>query len=174
MTKAKKPSRPLSPGDAALWQSAMRDTAPLDRRARAGRPAPPPSTRVTTGAAPIAAPIGRPLEHGRAGDVDRRLLDRLRRGRMPVEATADLHGLTQVEAHRRLADFIAECYAQGRRCVIVVTGKGLGKAEPGVLKTMVPRWLNEPGLRPAILGFDYAQPRHGGAGALYVLLRRRR
>ncbi len=153
----------------------MSDTAPLSKRARAGKPRPPPSTHAgPVKTLPAAMAIARPLEHGRAGDVDRRLLDRLRRGRMPVEATADLHGLTQSEAHRRLAEFIAACYAQGRRCVIVVTGKGSGKAEPGVLKTMVPRWLNEPSMRPAILGFDYAQPRHGGSGALYVLLRRRR
>ena len=173
MTKEKKSSRGLSPGDAALWRSAMSDTLPLSKRGRAGKP--PSSTRAGPVKTPPAAnAIARPLEHGRAGDVDRRLLDRLRRGRMKVEATADLHGLTQAEAHRRLADFIAECHGQGRRCVIVVTGKGLGKAESGVLKTMVPRWLNEPSLRPAILGFDYAQPRHGGSGALYVLLRRRR
>ena len=105
--------------------------------------------------------------------VDRRRADRLRRGQLPIEARIDLHGMTQASAHSRLAQFIGGAVASGKRCVLVVTGIGRGEAR-GVLRDSVPRWLNEPSLRGHVLGFDYAQLKDGGLGALYVLLRRRR
>jgi DNA-nicking Smr family endonuclease len=65
--------------------------------------------------------------------------------------------------------------------VLIITGQGLrgqGAGDsgdrPGVLKAMTPRWLNEAPNRARVLAFTQAQPRHGGAGALYVLIRRRR
>ncbi len=155
----------LSPEDEALWRAAMRDAAPL--KGKALPPAPPLETARPGAALP-------PLARGRAAGVDRRSVERLSRGRTPVEATLDLHGMTQAEAHRRLADFLARSADAGRRCVLVVTGKGLSKSEGGVLKAAVPRWLNEAPLRGEVLAYDYAAPRHGGMGALYVLLKRRR
>ena len=87
--------------------------------------------------------------------------------------------MTQEVAHRALDSFIGGAAKQGLRCVIVITGKGLrGLAESvgdaGILRNAVPRWLNESNLRPKILAFTAAQPRDGGGGALYVLLRRAR
>ncbi|MBX6321539.1 MAG: Smr/MutS family protein, partial [Rhodospirillaceae bacterium] len=114
-----------------------------------------------------------PLVHGRMPGVDRRRAERLRRGQLAIEASIDLHGLTQAAAHARLTRFIHDCVAAERRCVLVVTGIGRGESR-GVLREAVPRWLNEPPLRAHVLGFDYAQLRHGGLGALYVLLRQRR
>ncbi|HEY9537976.1 MAG TPA: Smr/MutS family protein, partial [Kiloniellaceae bacterium] len=114
------------------------------------------------------------LSHGSRDGLDRRKAERLSRGKLPIEATLDLHGLRQAEAHRRLDDFLADSQAAGKRCVLVVTGKGLHKEEAGVLRSAVPRWLNEAPNRSRVLSFDYAQPKHGGSGALYVLLRRRR
>lgn len=102
--------------------------------------------------------------------VDRRSAERLRRGRYPVEARLDLHGLTQAEAHRALAGFVAGARAAGKRCVLVITGHG--RQSGGVLKAAVPRWLAEPSLRAQVLLLAPAQPPHGGRGALYVLLRR--
>jgi DNA-nicking Smr family endonuclease len=145
-----------------------------------GRPAP--KRRAAKASLPRAAPVGppapasppAPLSHGSRDGLDRRKAERLSRGKLPIEATLDLHGLRQAEAHRRLEIFLADCQAAGKRCVLVVTGKGLHKEEGGVLRSAVPRWLNEMPNRSRVLSFDYAQQKHGGTGALYVLLRRRR
>jgi DNA-nicking Smr family endonuclease len=91
-----------------------------------------------------------------------------------IEGRLDLHGMTQREAHRALAEFVSASGAAGRRCVLVITGRGLGSDHPGILQCAVPRWLAESPLRGEILAIAPAQPRHGGAGALYLLLRRRR
>jgi DNA-nicking Smr family endonuclease len=102
--------------------------------------------------------------------IDRATAERLKRGRMRTEARLDLHGMTQAEAHRALAGFIAGSRAGGRRCLLVITGHG--RMSGGVLKAAVPRWLGEPDLRRHVLAIAPAQPEAGGTGALYVLLRR--
>lgn len=114
------------------------------------------------------------LAHGEVAGVDRRTAERMKRGRMQVEARLDLHGLTQAEAHRALDAFVAASYDIGRRCVLIITGKGQGKQEGGVLRGKVPQWLNQAPNRGRVLAFDYAQQRDGGTGALYVMLRRKR
>ena len=124
-------------------------------------------------AAPPPAPPPQ-LSHGSIAGLDKRTGERLKRGQLTVEGRLDLHGMTQAEAHRALASFIGSARAAGKRCVIVITGKGSYRGGAGVLKDAVPRWLNEPALREHILAFSHAQPRHGGTGALYVLLRRTR
>src|SRR5690606_33882466 len=121
------------------------------------------------GQIPPLPPAARPqppaeLSHGSRDGLDRRKAERLSRGKLPIEATLDLHGLRQAEAHRRLESFLADSQAAGKRCVLVVTGKGLHKEEAGVLRSAVPRWLNEQPNRARVLSFDYAQPRHGGTG----------
>lgn len=96
---------------------------------------------------------------------------------MPVEATLDLHGLTQAAAHQALSRFVLTGYHQGRRCVLVVTGKGAGSDNPegrGVLRRALPLWLEAPDLRPCLLAIASARPNHGGTGACYLLLRRKR
>ena len=112
------------------------------------------------------------LDPERPVDLDRRSWLRLKRGQVAIEQTLDLHGLTQDEAHRRLGAFLARTQAAGCRCVLVITGKGLGSG--GTLRHMVPRWLNEAENRERVIAYTPAQPRHGGSGALYVLMRRRR
>ena len=126
--------------------------------------------------APAQSPISPPpeLSHGSIAGLDKRTGERLKRGKLPIEGRLDLHGMTQVEAHQALSGFISGQRVAGKRCVIVITGKGSYRGGGGVLKDAVPRWLNEPALRDHILAFNHAQPRHGGAGALYVLLRRMR
>jgi DNA-nicking Smr family endonuclease len=108
----------------------------------------------------------------RFAGVDRANAERLKRGKHPVEARLDLHGMTQTEAHRALEIFIRSSRAAGRRCVLVITGRG--SVGGGVLRAAVPRWLDEPAFRPHLLAIATAQPRDGGAGALYVMLRRTR
>jgi len=178
--------------DAGLWHRATRDVAPLsgrnaklDRR-RPGRAAPvppPPSPSPACGGGPgggkagdAPAPALRrtppaplpPLD--RFAGVDRATAERLKRGRRPIEARLDLHGMTQAEAHRALAGFVTASRAAGRRCVLVITGHG--RIGGGVLKTAVPRWLGEPELRQHVLAITPAQPKDGADGALYLLLRR--
>ena len=114
------------------------------------------------------------LHHGDITDLDRRMGQRFKRGQLPVEGRLDLHGMTQNEAHGALGAFLARQFAMGRRCVIVVTGKGVSKEGGGVLRNAVPRWLNEAPNREKVLAFEYARQRDGGGGALYVLLKRNR
>ncbi len=190
----------LKDEDLALWKHVTRDAKPLAKRApppaRAAVPETSPakaapkadkgsmSTRHLPRPRPVAAAkrAEPAIEHGRAAGVDRRSAERLRRGRLPIEARLDLHGYTQVQAHAALDRFLGEAQARGLRCVLVITGKGTttgavtgaATGASGVLRGQVPRWLNEPGNRARVLAFDYAQPKHGGLGALYVLMRRRK
>jgi DNA-nicking Smr family endonuclease len=113
------------------------------------------------------------LDHRRSPGLDKSTAGRFAKGMMDIEATIDLHGLTQPVAHAALSRFITGSADIGRRCLLVITGKG-NREGSGILRAEVPRWLNEPGLRGQILAFTYAQPKHGGGGALYVLLKRRR
>jgi DNA-nicking Smr family endonuclease len=172
-------------GDSELWQAALRDVKPLRKRklpAPIVKPPPmPPSVNVpVTPAKPRAAlsPL-LPITDLRAPGLDKASAERLKRGQYPIEARIDLHGLTQDDAHGALGDFIAASARTGRRCVLVITGKGLRRigddrsgGEIGVLRNAVPRWLNEAPNRARILAFATAQPRDGGGGAFYVLLRR--
>tara|TARA_B100001093_G_scaffold175190_1_gene167949 strand:+ start:2862 stop:3437 length:576 start_codon:yes stop_codon:yes gene_type:complete len=115
-----------------------------------------------------------PLSHGMLVGLDKRTGERLKRGKLPVEGHLDMHGMSQSRAYSALNTFILDKQAAGKRCVIVITGKGGRDGGVGVLKEAVPRWLNEPSLRKHVLGFDYASPRLGGTGALYILLKRKR
>jgi len=147
----------------------MRGVKPLGRIAPPA-PAPDPMPAVTPGPARRRAA----LPHRAPGTgIDRRSAQRLRRGEMDIEARLDLHGMTEAEAHRALERFIAAAAAAERRCLLVITGKGSG-GKPGVLRAGVPRWLGEGANRALVLDLVPAQPKDGGAGALYVLLRRRR
>lgn len=113
----------------------------------------------------------KPAPKGR--DVDKRTAQRLARGQMNIEATLDLHGMSQQEARGALERFIKNSHARGRRCVLVVTGKGRQEGQ-GVLKRRVPEWLNEGALEGLVLKTAQAKQGDGGAGAIYVLLRRNR
>jgi DNA-nicking Smr family endonuclease len=169
MAKANNPV----PGDRLLWHQAMRSVTPLRGRLAAVTPelgSRPAAVAAEKRARQQRRPPG--LDH--FSGIDRANAERLKRGVHPIEARLDLHGKTQAEAHHSLAAFIHRSSEAGRRCVLVITGRGLGPGGPGVLKSAVPRWLEEPGLRHKILAIAPAQPRDGGAGALYLLLRRHR
>jgi DNA-nicking Smr family endonuclease len=170
-----RPRRPTAE-ELALWRRAMGLTVPAPEHTA---PAPPAEPPILPGARPERRPAQNParrssaaLDPHRPVSLDRRTWLRLKRGQMSIEQTLDLHGRTQDEAHRALSTFLAAAQAAGCRCVLVVTGKGLESG--GTLRHMVPRWLNEGANRERIVAFSPAQARHGGAGALYILLRRRR
>ncbi len=182
--------RPISEEERALWQLIARTAVPLKRRRKSepkpAAPAPPekPATKTARPKAksvpskaplPVPPPPARPheLSHGLSVGIDKRQAERFRRGKTPIEGKIDLHGRTQAQAHDDLHDFVARAHASGKRMVLVITGKGITASKSGVLKN-VPRWLNEPSLRRHVLAFDYAEPQHGGEGALYVLLKRKK
>lgn len=105
------------------------------------------------------------------------------RGVSHLDAKLDLHGMRQDEAQRHLRSFLLRSAAAGCRTVLVVTGKGapvgdealwrLGEHSRGVLRRLAPLLLESAELRDIVLGYEAADKRHGGSGALYVRLRRR-
>jgi DNA-nicking Smr family endonuclease len=119
-----------------------------------------------------------PVEHkAPLAPFERRLRQKLARGRAAPDAAIDLHGMRRQEAFAALREFLARAQIEGARLVLVVTGKGeratSGEATQGILRTSVPNWLRGAEYRAIVLGFEEASRPHGGAGALYVRLRRR-
>lgn len=188
--------RTLSAEDRRLWAEVARSVAALPGRAvpdapppvaAAGTPdAPPAAAKAKPGPASKPAPkvparappkpVAPPL-----APLDRKTLRAVAKGRRAVEGVIDLHGLTQARAHAALVRFLARSQREGHGLVLVVTGKGGlagtpedGTHERGVLRRMTPHWLSLPELRGIVLGFEEAAPHQGGAGALYVRLRRAR
>ncbi len=187
--------RQLSDEERALWKTYARSIKPLRGAAKIAKPdveeaktpvKPPaksraPSLTPSRPAAPreIASPKLPSL-----APLDRRTKQRVARGRDPIEARLDLHGMTQGQAHAALLRFLRRAQADGAKTVLVVTGKGLGaglrggehdaSCERGVLRRQVPMWLALPEFRLLVVGFDDAHAGHGGQGALYVRLRRAR
>ena len=169
--------REASAADRALFEAAVgevrplsgKDDTPPEREAPAARRGAPTEN-------PAVAPsrLSPMLEPGEAAGVDARAVTRLRRGQTRPEARLDLHGHTLDQAHRALAGFIDRAASGGMRCVLVITGKGRIGEIGGTIRSEFPRWLNQARLRARILAFAEAQPRDGGAGAFYVLLRKRR
>lgn len=176
--------------DAELFRRTFHDVLPIKRRGRIGKvPEPKPAAVSGRAAAPkrravkqtLPSPAAPPhvvhaqpaLDAGASAGIDRRTADRFRRGKLPIDGRLDLHGMYQDAAHEALNRFVAGAVASDRRVLLVITGRG-SREGSGVLRERLPHWLNMPALRPHILSFSQARPEHGGAGAFYVLLRRRR
>lgn len=104
--------------------------------------------------------------------IEKPVIRKLARGRLPIDARIDLHGLTQSEAHNLLFGFLARAHERGLRHVLVITGKGASRGSEGALKRAVPVWLSKPEFRFLISGHEEAARSHGGEGALYIRLRR--
>jgi DNA-nicking Smr family endonuclease len=160
--------------DGALWRQAMSGVRPLAPRPSAPPLKPEPAARhnVANPSPPVHHPPLPPLTADRPAGLDRANAERLKRGKHRIEARLDLHGMTQSEAHSALLGFIRGARAEGKRCVLIITGRGAVGA--GILRSAVPRWLNEPEFRSHLLAMATAQQRDGGGGALYVMLRRTR
>ena len=98
---------------------------------------------------------------------------------MKIEAELDLHGYTEDKAYDAVFKFIQKSYQHGKRCIIIITGKGYHAhsddsifSNRAILKNAVPNWLNSDSLKPFILTFTHPKPNLGGTGALYILLRK--
>lgn len=111
---------------------------------------------------------------GLAPGIDRAHLDRLARGGVPIDLELDLHGLTESAARSLVRETLRCAYEDGDRCVLVIHGRGKHSDLGAVLREALPGWLQEPPTGLLVMAFAGAQPRDGGEGASYVLLRRRR
>jgi len=114
------------------------------------------------------------LRAGIAINLDRRSMERLRKGKFRPAAQLDLHGLTVEKAHGAFNNIIQRAYAEGNRCILVITGKGLTKRGAGIIRRELPQWINAAENRDRILGFSPARPQDGGEGAFYVLIKRKK
>jgi DNA-nicking Smr family endonuclease len=166
---SKKPSG-LSSEDRRLWRrvaETIKTRKPLPQADEAASaPIEPAHSRA---AAPKAAPA-KTRREAHAPPQHRGNEKRVRRGKLSIDATLDLHGHTQVTGRAALARFLDAAQARGALTVIVVTG--VGRGGEGVLKRCLPLWLSEPHLRRVATGYAPAHRRHGGDGAFYVFLRR--
>ena len=184
------------PHDFHLWTAVASTVDPLRRKGLlklASTPLPlpvdePPAVTTRTPPKrqpprkPFLPPYQAPLSAAARPDkaVDPAIRRKVGRGRIDIDGRIDLHGMTQNEARAALHHFIHARFARGDRTVLVITGKGLktdndyiaAMTERGVLRTMLPIWLNEPGLAPMVSGWSVAARGHGGEGAGYVRLRR--
>lgn len=192
--------RGLTPDEEALWRKATRDVVPA--HAKKPRPEklvsePQLASKQSIGvaskarrAAPKAVggtlahkqgPLHRPQQQQHPFAAGDPRLDKLAaRGRLPIDATLDLHGHTQRTARNVLHRFIAEGHARGARCLLVITGKGSGDLTRGlekgvgrgVLRARLADWIGEEPVRKFVSRASRAHQRHGGAGAFYVFLKR--
>jgi DNA-nicking Smr family endonuclease len=111
---------------------------------------------------------------GAVPGVGPKIMRRLKRGEFSVQDYIDLHGLKKKEAETVVSEFIIKCYHRGLRCVLVVHGRGLGSVDhQPAIKRELPVWFRRGMLKRIVLAFVTARPCDGGAGALYVLLKKR-
>lgn len=128
---------------------------------------------LVAGRAPFDLADSDEFIEGSIASLDRRVLRRLRNGEYSIQGTLDLHGLTRAEAKEALVRFIEASRREGKRCVLVIHGRGLhSKDQIPVLKEGVQMWLTRGRLGAQVLAFSSARPADGGVGAVYVLLRR--
>jgi DNA-nicking Smr family endonuclease len=178
--------RTLRPDEIDLWRQVLRDVTPMPGTSF-DILLPPPSPATVEPTPPALLPTPAKASEGRAkpppsiplpplAPLERRLRQKLSRGRTDVDAALDLHGLRQDEAHTRLRRFLLGAQADGCRLVLVVTGKGSSNRpafeEVGILRRNVPHWLRAPDMRGIVVSVEEATATHGGSGALYVRLRR--
>jgi DNA-nicking Smr family endonuclease len=174
MTIADGSRRKLRAEEEGLWDEITRSVRPLKQRAVAA-PALPPRQKQTVRAAP---PV-RPSPQKKAlmlEPLQRRDRQRLARGSTTIDARLDLHGKTQAQAHAALLHFLRRVQGDGAAFVLVITGKGSDEyaAGRGVLRRQVPLWLKLPEFAVYVSAFEQAHVSHGGEGAFYVRVRRKK
>ncbi len=185
------PSRPAhEASDAELWMHATAGVRPIaDERGTVGPAAPrgrPPEAffhpdddalraleALVSGEAPFDLSDSDEFIEGRISGLDPGIVRRLRRGDYAVQGHIDLHGMTRDEAKGAVDRYLREARNQGKRCVLVVHGRGMhSKDQVPVLKDALRTWFATNRFGRHVLAFATARPADGGAGALYVLLRR--
>jgi DNA-nicking Smr family endonuclease len=189
-TKTPAPAAPPAKDDETLFREAIDGARPL-ARTRTTRIAVEPavSVSIVSEEAEVLAELSdlvsgqRPFEltetedyvEGTRSGIDPRLVTRLRRGEFALQGHIDLHGMVRDDAKVALTDYIVDSVRKGRRAVLIVHGRGRGS--PGghpVLKHATVEWLSHGTIGGYVMAFTTARPADGGAGAMYVLLRRGR
>lgn len=183
--------RKLSAEERILWSKVAKTTRPLpEQRSQmkaielflAAEEAIEEARRTETESARrppvIATPIPvpqkpHPTTAGRHHPLEKPTKRKIAKGRLPLEARIDLHGLYQSEAHDMLLDFLLRAHQRGLRHVLVITGKGSSMGSEGALKRAAPLWFSKPEFRYLISSYEPAAQHHGGEGALYIRLARR-
>lgn len=188
--------RRLSPEDRRLWQKIARSVTPLEARrlkqallsSTGSEPAPPAkqapagSGKARTGPAPTSQ-VPRPAKAAPAArassrpepptqDIEPNRARRVQRERDPIEARIDLHGYGRFQAEDAVVAFLSNSFARGHRTVLIITGHG--RTGGGIIRASLPEWLASERLRAIVAGHAPAHRRHGGDGATYVTLKRRR
>lgn len=192
--------RGLRPDEEALWQQVARTTTPLS-----DKPASHPLTQSSKSKKPAAQPrssipafeIGSntatasprydlaPTKDYRLNAaplrMDKRKFARMKRGKEAPDGRIDLHGMTAAAAHVALTAYLLRSFSEGKRLVLVITGKGRQSTETGpiptpkgILRHQLPDWVSQPPLNQIVLQLAQANQRHGGGGAFYVYLARNR
>ncbi len=183
------PPAPREPTEEELWRTATTGARPVERGPDRVAPPPPRGApeafwhpdleavdalrAIVSGEAPFDLSDGDEFIEGRVAGVSHDIVRKLRRGEFAVQGHVDLHGLTREEAKRAVEAFLRAARSGGKRCVLVVHGRGLhSKDQLPVLKDALRTWLSTARFSRHVLAFATARPADGGAGAIYVLLRR--
>ena len=181
--------RPQVLTEAELWASAIRGVHPVDPGAGTAPPPPPPAAEgavwdpeleavdalraLISGDAPFDISDSDEFIEGRVTGIDPGIVAKLRRGEFAVQGYLDLHGMTREEAKAAVDDFLRRARQGGKRCVLLVHGRGThSRDQLPVLKDALRTWLATNRFGRHVLAFATARPVDGGAGAVYVLLRR--
>ncbi|HVP66288.1 MAG TPA: Smr/MutS family protein [Anaeromyxobacteraceae bacterium] len=183
------PRRAPDPSDEELWAQATAGARPVAERDKvvAGRtPRPGPAEfwhpdldalraleSLVSGDAPFDIADSDEFIEGTVSGLDPQVVRKLRRGEFSVQGHLDLHGLSRGEARAAVEAFLRESRQKGKRCVLLVHGRGLhSRDQVPVLKEALRSWLATARFGRHVLAFATARPQDGGAGAVYVLLRR--
>ncbi len=173
--------------DRALFLSAMSDVKPLKKKGREIAPPPPPKERPRKNEEDAVATLQKIVdgeinfdlslseEHiqGYVHGLDPKIFHRLKKGQFSIEGNLDLHGMNADQAQFSLLTFIRDHYLNGSRCLLIIPGRGKGSPQKmGILKKELQSWLTRDPLKRVVLAFCTSLPKHGGAGAVYVLLRK--
>lgn len=179
----KPPKPPLSDEDRNLWQKLAKTVRQPKKPAQ--KPVPPKSKSVKTekgSITPIASlpdtqqprRPATPVMPAAPRQQDDGTARQLRKGKWEIDKRIDLHGMTQAAAKTALEKFILAAARQNKRTLLVITGKGSRLAGGGVLRRMLPLWLDLPPLKNIVLALTPARAEDGGEGAFYLRLRKQK
>lgn len=165
--------------DDETWEEVVKDVKPLKNNRFVqeieAKEVPIRSDKVTTVTFDVLTKF-HSVEKDDFSQMDGSLAKRFKREEFRIEAVLDLHRMTEKSAFDEVCDFIKSAYNQGKRCVLIVTGKGYDEAlfsEKGVLRKSVPNWLSHTEISSLILAYKNPSEAKGGVGALYILLRKK-
>ena len=178
--------RKLNTDERILWGKVARSTRPMPGKkdelaeldaflteAEVEQQTPAAAKRPSESDSGPATPVAPKTRSGIHHPLERPVKRNIAKGRVPLEARIDLHGLVQSEAHILLLEFLMRAHERGMRHVLVITGKGSSLGSEGALKRAVPMWFSKPEFRYFISSYETAAHHHGGEGALYIRLSRR-